>query len=280
MSLCSHHCILRLYGYCLTEQSFHLILELGSMGSLWSVLNNKERFPSLPFSLSLVWMIDILSGLSYLHQQKIVHRDVKAENVIVCDGMICKLTDFGLSKHVIHTEGANSNTPFGTTPFLAPEARDKGHYSHRSDIYSFGVTCYQIISRSNLSSIPLSAQILIDYIRPENLRDYIQQCKEDDSSKRPSARESLGLIEDMKGSPGDPRTDRKHPDYQETQVLKASAGDKNFAQMVLFFPSLSASLSLTLCLSLSLSLSASLSISLSLSSLAHSLRHPLIAFDL
>jgi hypothetical protein len=205
MSMCHHPCVLQIYGFCeIDPRTTSLILELGSMGSLWSLLENKTEFPSFTLSQSIDWMIDILSGLCYLHQHRIVHRNVKAENVLVFDSFHCKLTDFGLSKQQMESSlGFRSPNTAGTLSFMAPESLPPtSQYSHRSDVYSFGVACYQIISRlppvPHTSSSDTMIRLLRSTIDLKSWDDFVVGCLARDSNQRLSAREASNLILEVK----------------------------------------------------------------------------------
>jgi serine/threonine protein kinase len=216
MSLCRHPCVLSIYGYCEVDpRTTHLILELGCVGSLWSVLEKTERIPSFPLSLSIAWIFDILSGLKYLHEQKILHQDVKAENVMLCDGLRCKLTDFGLSKQQLESSfgvPSRHHDPAGTLCFMAPEVRMGSRSSHRSDVYSCGVTCFQILFRSTPTSLrSVNSEILPmleSVLGEESWKRFARGCLAADCRERLSSREALELIGEIQKSAnigGDPR---------------------------------------------------------------------------
>jgi hypothetical protein len=210
MSLCRHPCVLQIYGFCnIDPRTTYLILELGSIGSLWSVLEKKDRIPSLPLSLLIAWISDILCGLKYLHEQKILHRDVKAENVLVCEGLHCKLTDFGLSKQQFESSfGVRSTHQAGTFLFMAPEVRMGERYSHRSDVYSCGVTCYQILFRSTPKNLPEIIPALVSVIRHQSWSEFVEGSLTGAIADRISSRKALELIHEVQVSEriaGDPR---------------------------------------------------------------------------
>jgi hypothetical protein len=228
MSLCSHPCVLKVFGYCEVDlRTTHLILELGTMGSLWSILDNKTRFPSIPLSLLIAWIADILSALCYLHELRIIHRDVKAENVLVCDGLICKVSDFGVSKQLMESSfGVKSTKHAGTLSFMAPENfPPHGRYSHRSDVYSFGVTCFQILMRSSpLSQHSEMVSHLMVSIASQSWKRFVEGSLVPDVSQRLCSRECLELIRDVQLSEligGNPRASRTHPNFGEVQVLQS-----------------------------------------------------------
>jgi serine/threonine protein kinase len=238
MSLCHHPCVLQIFGYCKVDPgTTHLILELGSMGSLWSVLENREKLPSIPLSLSFAWISDILCGLNYLHEQRILHQDMKAENVMLDHGFRCKLTDFGLSKQQMESSfgrQSSHHNQAGTLWFMAPEVLDRvhGRYSHRSDVYSCGVTCFQIFFRAvpsrtmNLTEI---TRLLQSVVSEEHWQEFVRGCLEENVSERLSSREALKLIGAVQRSEritGDPREPQsvspagRHLEAPEVEVMK------------------------------------------------------------
>lgn len=93
-------------------------------------------------------ILGIASGLAYLHDQSIIHGDVKADNVLVSDGGVPKLCDFGLSK-AVDSSRSRSASQIGTLRHMSPErllstitmARTKA-----SDVYAFGMTIYEVRS--------------------------------------------------------------------------------------------------------------------------------------
>jgi serine/threonine protein kinase len=224
MSICNHPCVLNIFGYCQADhQTFYLILELSSLGSLWSVLDNR-RVSLIPWSLSIAWISDILAGLCHLHQLKIIHGDLKAENVLVSEGLRCKLTDFGLSKLQLESSFGVPSTHAGTFTFMSPEKRGHGQSSHRSDVYSCGVTSYQIIFRSLSQNMDHSQMIelLSRTDKSESWSRFVKGCFSAETT-RLSSREAFDLITKFQNTEsvgGDPRQSRTHHSYSEVEVLK------------------------------------------------------------
>ena len=101
-ALMSNPNIIRVYGYCEDGPGcVFIIMDYASRGCLWSMLQDKINYPVIPLSLLLYWQVDILRGLDYCHSMSVLHRDIKAENVLLFDGLKCKLCDFGLAKRKI-----------------------------------------------------------------------------------------------------------------------------------------------------------------------------------
>ena len=105
---------------------------------------------AIPLSVILAVMFQILRGLAHAHSKGVIHRDIKPSNILISrDGWV-KITDFGLSLF----EGAPGITlpgaVVGTPAFLSPEAINGGTITYRSDIFSLGVTFYQLITREKI----------------------------------------------------------------------------------------------------------------------------------
>lgn len=128
-----------------------MIMELEEGGSLKSLLKKKELELSLKFKMTMI--LGITEGLIYLHKKGIVHGDMKADNILL-DKVYTgeepyptpKICDFGLSQ-IKMKDDEDVNVLGGTLPFIAPEALIRRTANLKSDVYTFGLTIYEIISR-------------------------------------------------------------------------------------------------------------------------------------
>ncbi len=108
----------------------------------------RKGTPDLPVVLSV--MRQVALALQKAHEQGIVHRDIKPENILVTRKVEVKVTDFGLSRF-FSTDGpalnlTQSGVTLGTPLYMSPEQVQGHAVDHRSDIYSFGVTCYHLLA--------------------------------------------------------------------------------------------------------------------------------------
>jgi len=81
-------------------------------------------------------------AIKYLHEQKILHRDIKLNNILIDDNNILKLSDFGISKKL--EQDNFTQTAVGTPYYLSPEIITNTPYDHKSDIWMFGCTLYEL----------------------------------------------------------------------------------------------------------------------------------------
>lgn len=136
--------LVRLIGVCNAPDPHCLIMEYMPKGSLYNVLHSQEQL-SWPISLQIV--IDVGQGLSYLHQEKIIHRDLKSKNILLDEHNRAKLTNFGLSK-VKQESAISTKTVVGSPAWLAPEIFGlKPKYSFASDVYAAGTVLWEILTR-------------------------------------------------------------------------------------------------------------------------------------
>jgi serine/threonine protein kinase len=85
----------------------------------------------------------VASGLTFLHDQGILHGDVKGQNILVGEGPRAMLCDFGLSK-IVEEAHVSSKGGLGTLRWQSPELMEGGPRSYESDVYAYGITIYQV----------------------------------------------------------------------------------------------------------------------------------------
>jgi serine/threonine protein kinase len=124
-------------------------------------------------------MYQSLMGLHYLHKTKKIHRDIKSGNILLTDDGICKLADFGVSAELVQTN-AKARTMIGTPYFMAPEVLTNQNYDASADIWSMGITAYELaIGQPPFADIhPMRAIFQIPTSPPPRLPDEGQYSKE------------------------------------------------------------------------------------------------------
>ncbi|XP_033511761.2 G-type lectin S-receptor-like serine/threonine-protein kinase At5g35370 isoform X1 [Nicotiana tomentosiformis] len=149
-----HHInLVKLKGFCAQERQRLLVYEYMNRGSLDRTLFGNG--PVLEWQERVEIALGSARGLAYLHngcEQKIVHCDVKPENILLHDNFQAKISDFGLSKLLNHEQSSLFTTMRGTRGYLAPEWLTSSAISEKTDIYSFGMVLLEIVSgRKNCS---------------------------------------------------------------------------------------------------------------------------------
>ncbi|KAL6539662.1 hypothetical protein OROHE_011433 [Orobanche hederae] len=146
ISLAVHRNLLRIVGYCATPNERLLVYPFMSNGSVASRLRGK---PALDWQTRKRIAIGAARGLLYLHEQcdpKIIHRDVKAANVLLDDYLEAVVGDFGLAKQLDHAESHVTTVVRGTVGHIAPEYLSTGQSSEKTDVFGFGILLLELIT--------------------------------------------------------------------------------------------------------------------------------------
>ncbi|XP_065618201.1 cysteine-rich receptor-like protein kinase 44 isoform X1 [Quercus suber] len=149
MAKLHHRNLVKLRGFCLEGNERLLIYEFVSNGSLDQVIFDPTKRADLDWQMRYKIIVGIARGLLYLHEDsrlRIIHRDLKASNILLDDEMNPKIADFGLARLVLLDQTHSStNRIVGTYGYMAPEYAYYGHFSVKSDVFSFGVLVLEMI---------------------------------------------------------------------------------------------------------------------------------------
>ncbi|RKP02459.1 hypothetical protein CXG81DRAFT_10781, partial [Caulochytrium protostelioides] len=196
-----HDNIVRYLGFEAGEKTINVFLEYVSGGSASSLLAKCGRFDE-PLCCNLVEQI--LSGLEYLHERCIIHRDIKGANILIDEDGVVKISDFGISKKNEYKMAYRYNSRMslqGSVYWMAPEVIKSKGYSAKVDIWSLGCVVLEMLTgthpwrqldemqtmwrlgRGNAPEIPDDLSDLA--------KDFLAQCLTVDAEQRPTASQLL-----------------------------------------------------------------------------------------
>ncbi|CAM8889430.1 hypothetical protein QQ045_027532 [Rhodiola kirilowii] len=188
-----------------------VVVEYLNFGTLKSYLI-KHSGKKLPFKTVVKLALDLARGLSYLHSEKIVHRDVKTENMLLTAQITLKIADFGVAR--VEAQNPKDMTgATGTLGYMAPEVLDGKPYNRKCDVYSFGICLWEIyccdMPYRNLSFAELSSAVVAQHLRPDIPRccptafaNIMKKCWDTNPDKRPDMEEVVRLLEEIDTSKG------------------------------------------------------------------------------
>ncbi|KAI3508746.1 hypothetical protein L1887_23759 [Cichorium endivia] len=157
ISAVQHRNLVKLYGCCIDGEKRLLVYEYLENKSLDQALFGSNKL-SLTWSTRFEICMGLARGLAYLHEEsrvRIIHRDVKASNVLLDSDLNPKISDFGLAKLYDDKKTHLSTRVAGTFGYLAPEYAMWGHLTEKVDVFGFGVVALEIISGRPNSDLSL-----------------------------------------------------------------------------------------------------------------------------
>ncbi len=187
------------------KEGIYIIMKFCEYGDLYSLLHSIRK-KKVYINEDIIWDIAFQSllGLEYLHNQNIIHRDIKLLNIFMSKDKIIKIGDMGMSKLLSKKEKKMSRV--GTPLYLAPELVKKEKYDYKVDIWSLGCSLYHLsktVPPFNDENLIRLGQAIVNE-EPSSLPDcytdklfyFIMKLMTKDKYKRPSASEAIDLIPD------------------------------------------------------------------------------------
>ncbi|KAG7508044.1 tyrosine-protein kinase FRK [Solea senegalensis] len=203
-----HQKLIQLYAVCTIEEPIYIITELMKNGSLQEYLQ-KDKGSTLRLCDQIEMAAQVASGMAFLEEQNYIHRDLAARNVLVGENNICKIADFGLARVFINESvyEAKQGTKF-PVKWTAPEAIHDNKFSIKSDVWSFGVLLYEIMTFGQMpypgmsnfqvvQKVPLGHRMPRPPNCPQVMYDIMMDCWKKDEHERPTFETLQWKLEDF-----------------------------------------------------------------------------------
>ncbi|KAF2480077.1 hypothetical protein BDY17DRAFT_327060 [Neohortaea acidophila] len=213
----NHSNIVKYHGSVRGQDSLYIILEYCENGSLHSICKNFGKFPE---NLVSMYTAQVLQGLLFLHEQGVIHRDIKGANILLTKQGLVKLADFGVATK---QQGLAEGSVVGTPYWMAPEVIELSGATTASDIWSLGCTVIELLDGRppyhKLAPMPALFRIVNDDHPPlpdgvsPLVRDFLMQCFQKDPNLRVTAKKLLKhpwIVSSKKGEM------KKPTEYDET----------------------------------------------------------------
>ena len=137
-----HENVVQVYDVGFDENSYYMVMEFVDGPTLKNII---ETSGFLPEKQAIEYALQICSALSSAHKNGIIHRDIKPQNVLVTENDVAKITDFGIAKSVTSHAESDSQV-IGSVYYVSPEQAKGEKVDQRTDIYSFGIMLYEMLT--------------------------------------------------------------------------------------------------------------------------------------
>jgi serine/threonine protein kinase len=190
-----HPNILSFLGACVKAPNLMIVTEFMARGTLFDILHQSQM--SVTWAMRRKMALDTCRGMRYLHESKLLHRDLKSSNLMLDNDFNCKVGDFGLTRISKGAVAAQMTGQCGTFQYMAVEVLASKPYSEKADVFSFGILLWELVARKlpyfgmqpmqvGLAVVQRGLRPTIPPTCPAPLAKLMQACWDNSPNKRPS----------------------------------------------------------------------------------------------
>ncbi|XP_009408199.2 serine/threonine-protein kinase STY46 isoform X1 [Musa acuminata AAA Group] len=211
-----HKNVVQFIGACTKPPSLCIVTEFMSGGSVYDFLHKQKGVFKLPALLRVA--IDVSKGMNYLHQNNIIHRDLKAANLLMDENEVVKVADFGVAR--VKAESGVMTAETGTYRWMAPEVIEHKPYDHKADVFSFAIVMWELLTAKlpyeYLTPLQAAVGVVQKGLRPTipknthpKLAELLEKCWQQDPAVRPDFSEILETLQLIAKEVRDESNDRR-----------------------------------------------------------------------
>ncbi|XP_015897875.3 serine/threonine-protein kinase STY17 isoform X2 [Ziziphus jujuba] len=209
-----HKNVVQFLGACTQHPNLCIVTEFMSRGSLYDFLHKQKGVFNLASLLKVA--IDISKGMNYLHQNNIIHRDLKTANLLMDENEVVKVADFGVAR--VQAQSGVMTAETGTYRWMAPEVIEHKPYDHKADVFSFGIVLWELLTGELPYSLLTPVQAAVGVVQkglrptiPKNthprVAELLDRCWQQDPTRRPNFSEIIEILKHI-AKEGNDKQDR------------------------------------------------------------------------
>ncbi|KAG8497647.1 hypothetical protein CXB51_008852 [Gossypium anomalum] len=210
-----HKNVVQFIGACTRAPNPCIVTEFMARGSLYDYLHQQRVVFKLPSLLKVA--LDVSKGMNYLHQNNIIHRDLKTANLLMDENQVVKVADFGVAR--VQAQSGVMTAETGTYRWMAPEVIEHKPYDHKADVFSFGIALWELLTGeipySLLTPLQAAVGVVQKSLRPTipknthpRLGELLERCWQQDPTQRPDFSEIIEILQQIDKEVADKGEDR------------------------------------------------------------------------